>query len=518
MLSIKPKKGMASPVINTIIALAIAAVVLILVFMFLRTGFSKAGSIAEMDELGDCDRDKVANYRDKCPCLSTKGIEEDKLAGCPLGTSPEEADYDAKTCSYFASKSNPDNFVPKCDQDDQDLCLTRCDKVNGELPDLPESAGKGIAGNYDLGIKAFSLSVAGESKPLVNNQLDLDLKGEEKAELTLEPTIINYGADAANLPFYLGLKICSSKNKKECTSATLTSGASGNRAWSLKNLGAGESKKLEKQSFQIGLGDYCDGQGDTGCFVKIVVDSENNLAETEELNNDQSFFLVLSNKKMNEGTFTKYKAIELVFDADGEATPQDSPIAQMCSGYIGQKSDSDGYECDSAGFEAPNYALNCESGEFPSEKDPFPSGKGCLLVVSEEDEVDYDCGYAGAENGVIIDTLTSNRITSFKTPFLNTDGTDAANALIYKWKALESGSLLCNAGEWHLCNNEANFQSVIINEISFICKIKDGLRINFFLNFKFMNSDENNKQESDHGGFFSHYTSSYHHLCSSLLC
>ncbi|HLD72098.1 MAG TPA: hypothetical protein VJA23_00785 [Candidatus Nanoarchaeia archaeon] len=463
------KKATTSKVIGVIISLIFAVIIILVVIPWVVSSFQKLNPI---DEMGDCDRDNVNNFRDKCPCLSTKGVEEEKLPGCPLGTSPDEADYDTKSCSYFVSKSNPDNFVPKCDQDDEDLCMTKCDKVNGELPDLPESAGKGIAGNYDLGIKEFSLSVAAESKPLVNNQLDLDLKGEEKAELTLEPTIINYGADAANLPFYLGLKICSSKNKKECTSATLTSGTSGNKAWSLKNLGAGESKKLEKQTFQIGLGDYCDGQGDTGCFVKIVVDSENNLAETEEFNNEKSFFLVLSNKKMKEGTFTKYKTIELVLDADGDATPQDSPISQMCPGYIGQKSDSDGFGCDSAGFEAPNFAYNCESGEFPSEKEPFSPGKGCLLVVSEEDEMDYDCGYAGAENGVIIDRLTPNKITSFKTPFLNTDGTDAANALTYKWKALESGSLLCNADQWHLCDTKANFQSVIINEVSFICKEK----------------------------------------------
>ncbi len=465
MLSIKFKKGMSSPVINTIIALLIAVVVLILVFMFLRTGFSKVGPIAEMDELGDCDRDKVANYRDKCPCLSTKGIEEDKLPGCPLGTSPEEADYDAKSCSYFASKSNPDHFVPKCDQDDEDLCMARCDKVNGELPDLPESAGKGIAGNWDVGIKEFSLSIAGEPKLLVNNQLELDLKGAEKAELIIEPTLINYEKQPVDLPFYTGLKICSSKNKKECTSATLISGASGNKAWSLNSLGAGESKKLEKQTFQIGLGDYCDGQGKTGCFVKLVADSENNLGETDDINNEKSFFLILSNKKMKEGTFTKYKAIELVIDDDGDADPQEQTIQEPCSGFIGQVSDSDGYTCNSLGE-------SCESGKFPSNKDPFPPGGGCLVVVSEADTITNDCGYGGVNDGTILESLASTKLSSWKTQFQNTAGNDAQNALTYNWKALESGSLLCNADQWHLCNTEANFQSIIINEASFICKEK----------------------------------------------
>jgi len=87
---------------STIVVFAIIIIVFIILIAVFSKYFAKeAGTVGEqLDSLGDCDKDGVANFLDKCPCLAFKeGEQSDKYAGCPNNTEPKKCtDEEIKTC------------------------------------------------------------------------------------------------------------------------------------------------------------------------------------------------------------------------------------------------------------------------------------------------------------------------------------------------------------------------------------------------------------------------------------
>ena len=452
--------------VGLIVSLVIGLALVIFVLMWARGAFIKAQPGQYISELEDCDRDRVPNFRDKCKCTSTGGVEAESLPGCPKGTTPQQAEKDSAECEHLAPKDKPSTFTPECPEKDKEKCITKCDYVHNTIPALPEEAGKGLAGNWDVTVGSYKLYRNNQEMVVTNERVDILLSEETFLDLEIEPAINNAGAEAASIDFSVGVYVCSDKNKEECTPAILASGERGDKAWSVKGLGSGETRQLPKQTFHIGKSDFCSGKAGK-CFIKIMADTTKNLAEKEEFNNGKYFYLSIEGKQKAETPFSKFKSIELVINDEGDADPESKPIEQMCLDFIG---DGDVFKCSSKDN-------SCGKGEFPyTQQDgdavAWDNLKGCLLVVSEEDTASNNCGYAGAENGVTLDYLAHEKLEPLRFPFRNTDGDDANNALAYQWKSLPQGSLLCNLGEWYLCDESTDFQRVFIGNADFLCKDK----------------------------------------------
>ena len=80
--------------------LVVLAVLVIAIAIIARLGTTGKQAQGLYDS-GDCDNDNAWNIIDRCPCLSTLGLESNDLRGCPLGTTFDEAGSDAQTCQWF---------------------------------------------------------------------------------------------------------------------------------------------------------------------------------------------------------------------------------------------------------------------------------------------------------------------------------------------------------------------------------------------------------------------------------
>jgi len=83
----KNKKAFELP--QYVVGFAIAMIVLVVVVFIFRSGIGKEKDILEeqIDSFGDCDKDGVQNFLDKCPCIAfEEGNENLDARGCPAGT------------------------------------------------------------------------------------------------------------------------------------------------------------------------------------------------------------------------------------------------------------------------------------------------------------------------------------------------------------------------------------------------------------------------------------------------
>ncbi|MEK6845611.1 MAG: hypothetical protein AABY26_02535 [Nanoarchaeota archaeon] len=262
----------------------------------------------------------------------------------------------------------------------------------------------------------------------------------------------------------------------------MAGGETGKKAWVINGLfNDGQNSNLPVQEFKIGAnGDYCDGKASASCYLRILADSEDKFWEGAEKEKDNQLWLYVSvtNQKVTTSTTVKKnRAIELVINDEGSADPEQKAIEQVCLGYIGYTEDSDGYTCNS--FETSSTTVaTCASGELPSEKGkdhsaPWSSSKGCLVVVTEDDPMNNDCGYFGADDSEVVDTLVPNKITKIKTNFIEVDGGggDAHNALAYQWSSSpDFGSQLCKSDWWYQCDQSAENQMVVLGEVRYRCE------------------------------------------------
>ena len=129
----------ASTQIWWILASAIIAVILIFwIVPFIQRAIEPLS--ASFDELGDCDKDHVNNFRDQCPCLSTKGIESEKLPGCPITATKEISEKDKAEWAMFSSAALIKAMLPVLDSLEMAVATKIEEKFHGE-------------GEYDDGIE-----------------------------------------------------------------------------------------------------------------------------------------------------------------------------------------------------------------------------------------------------------------------------------------------------------------------------------------------------------------------------
>lgn len=99
------KSGAAA--IEIIVALVVALVLAyFIISRIIIGGGGKTVSAVEerFSDLEDYDADLVANFQDRCPCIPWGGKEQEGLAGCPQGTTAEQARQNVK---QFREKNCP---------------------------------------------------------------------------------------------------------------------------------------------------------------------------------------------------------------------------------------------------------------------------------------------------------------------------------------------------------------------------------------------------------------------------
>ncbi len=429
-----------------ILASAVIAFILVFFFIpFIQRAITPLGQA--FDELGDCDKDHVNNFRDQCPCLSTKGVESEKLPGCPVTTTKEKSEQDKKECKMFVSKEDATKYVETCDQDDKSKCTIKCNQVQQDATEVPESSGKGVAGNWDVTFGQIKYSDKKGEVAVKNGRLDFDLKvdastKQEYLSLTIEPSIKNIRSQAIGNDFIISVEICDA-NKQKCAPLKTKSGTKSSKAWIVNGLEADNKEKtLPKMEFIVGKGDYCDGEGDTSCYLKLTVDAAFNLAEHDEFNNEESVFLSLKNKGFNPYDFKKHQ-LEAIVDDNSEGESIDKYYSNLEELRVSGKLDKD----------------------IPT---MYPAAGNCWVIGKDEDPAFDNYGAIIIPQGVIISNLKSKKlIPTIGEPFGDVNGIAALQE--YLWKADSKGSLLCKENHWLLCDSAAADKIVEVNNKKFRC-------------------------------------------------
>lgn len=420
------KKGFA---MEELVKIVIPIIVLLIIGAVLLTKYGPLGKkTTELADFDDCDKDKVANYFDKCPCLSTAGAEEEALPGCPKGTSIAQAQQDMQSCG------KPD---PACLLENKEDCPTHCQNVLGKAIELPSAEITGRAGDWDVIITTFYTKVDSAEQ----TQHVIDLENQEEGEVSVSFTLKNGGTQSFIESVKAQIEICD-LDKRNCRSTDSVTTLPGMQGGSEVSLG---------ETITVGKQDACDGQGEVRCYLKLVADKDGSLNEgaAGEQNNEAFIFLILKNQKFQEFGFTKYKSIEIFGGDDGSASPQQAIIRQTCLGFVGR-------DCEAAG--------GCQ-GDFPTEL----TTRGCWVMISEDDTLTDpdDCGQAAAEEGFVLDSLAYKQINHYGY-LTNTNEDEPKNLLEWQWKG-STGSLLCKQGEWYLCSASANDQLLLAGSARYRC-------------------------------------------------
>jgi hypothetical protein len=485
--TINNKKGASTFLITFLVIAAIAFVAGFLIMgggskalakLFGLTGDGISG-ISE-----DCDKDDINNDFDACPCTPTLGDGDQRSAyiGCPKGTSNEARIKDKEEC--FGYQTAPlGKVTSSCTEDDEDQCKTKCDWVNQvsiviETEEDGTPLDLGIEGDYDLTVSKFEVfeydttkfddSSGGQSVKYVE---DLE-NSSSQIGLYITFEVKNIGSQETVTTFNARFYVCDG-NKDNCKeiknfkSGDISSD-NGNPGFTFKPLGSQKSFIQKKQVIFVGTeGDYCDGPRKQTCYVKVKIDHKNALKETNEKNNEAGVYVTLENQKVREGNFKTFESIELVVEDPDNANPFTKQIEQTCPGYIGDTGDTSLFACDSI--------TSCDEGEYP---DASPKNinwnkrsQGCLIVAGNLDGLD-SCSYAGAADGVIINTKKTTEFKEFKTQRVvtKTDEEEALTPFLYPWTSLSEGSLMCKSGDWYLCKDENKDQILVIGEKVFVCE------------------------------------------------
>ena len=443
--------------------------ILIPVLVFIIIGFvifvkynplgTQVGSI--IDELGDCDRDRVANMFDKCPCLTTGGEEETSLRGCPKGTTPAQSEENIRTCSQFVDAVTGESLGKMICPDGM-VCSTRCDYIEGTVVVVEEvEEAKGVPTNGNL--KITELKINAESKP----SHSFDLQQGKYQQVLVSLKYINDGIEEINYPFYIRFRTCSIDDDSYCFNKKFVlNGIEADFLQITRSTQVDKEYSTDDLIMYLGKdGDVCDTSNK--CSLKAIIDSGADIGEQIETDNEIKTYIYLTNQVDQEFSFDKVWTIELVIDDYGTPNPEEKEIEQTCSvgdkedGYIGDDGEYP-YQCPSAG-------TSCGKDEFPNKEDTFPEEKGCLFVVTNF-AGNNDCGFGGAEDGFILDIIDPHKFSSLKSSFKNTDGDKAGSALEYLWTAKDNeGSLICKEGYWEVCNEEAEGQFLYLKEKVFRC-------------------------------------------------
>ncbi|MBU0470178.1 MAG: hypothetical protein KKA62_05640 [Nanoarchaeota archaeon] len=453
------------------IILVIATVMVIVIYFLPR--ISEAGQKAsQLFNDGDCDADNVINSIDRCPCLTTAGLEHNTLRGCPLSITELEANRDKQSCGWFMTSENScsgfdvncyekDNtaFVSTCGSKNENKCVEkangkykmRCDQVTETAVQVTLKKEQGLAGKWDLVPKEVKLlegSVEkGKAETGSYGSASFDL-GSSKTSQEVKLTVDVHNVGEENIPksFTITVQVCNENRKEDSCVDKATK--------SLEPL-ASQRHRSEEISFTIGSeGDSCDGEGDLQCSIRVHIDSKDTLQELDENNNDAWIFVTLKNKKGEQVDWIKYQSIELNAQDDENQENYIGQVFQTCKEFVGESS-------------CPSKDNDC-NGEGEHSKALLTAG--CLVALSEEDLSENDCGWAGAKIGSVIPNLGGKKIER-ATPITMPDGKDVEALFNYKWHSKAEGSLLCGLDKsWYLCDQAREGKVLVAGGERFRCK------------------------------------------------
>jgi len=491
-------KGGAS--ITVLVFLALGVFVLIFGYGLTSNTGKIAGDVKEAFNYEDCDGDGVKNIHDKCAgqAMGVKGhSDQTKFRGCPA-SNPQLENYDSLYKLYQVGDGEEIKFYPICEDSGlKDKCVTKKESKNYqnkcqyiELSSLvtsiadspkdgetgvPTIAGVpttgGISTAADLKLIRYEVSAGEGDQNGFWNINEKNVKEEKKAIVDLKDkigkssthkiTIKNVGTEKITKSFKIKIEACNSKRANCFERKTIEFN---------KEIDVGKDETISKVITIAEKGDFCHVSTGTGeCYYKVTLDSTGQMNE-DKSNNIGGVMIVIKNPEFSN-KYKEYWAIEIAGDGD----PQNADIDEHCKGYIGDTNNKNMFKCLSK-------RSNCDEGEYPYAKkdDNVPAwstSKGCLIVVAELDASDDDCGYAGANDGQMIYSMTYSKLDNLKTSF---KGDSHAKKLMgWSWRTGNSYppagnfGFVCKKGRWYRCESGMDYE--VTEENDYICRCKNSI-------------------------------------------
>ena len=304
------KKG-ANQLFWILMVAFIAIVAGILIMIWFRGGGDKSFLIVtdKLNDFGDCDRDKVANMFDKCPCLSTENVGDEDLRGCPKGTTNDKSEWDKQTCMWFIPPGgDPDNPVEECP--DNTECESRCETIKKVAVDLPSVPVNSIAIDGDLQVTTLTIKSQKVSPVTLGGKYIADLEGANSQWISIESGYVykcdNCDDESITKNFDIRAVVCN-KFKKNCEQKTIydadDDSSDSYSVWGITKQVKADTPGIIKGYVLVGdLGDACDGEGTTECWLQIEVNYDGVLAEKDPANNKAGIDVVLKNKELFESS------------------------------------------------------------------------------------------------------------------------------------------------------------------------------------------------------------------------
>ena len=462
-------------VMKQLVILIIPLLVLILIGVLLFPKFSPAiAGVSKLADFEDCDKDKVQNYFDKCPCIAAFGSEAEDLRGCPKGTSLNKSISDRLTCNWFIT-ADPDKPVENCGKDNANGCVldaegnpkTRCGVVKEsaiEYSDVSDASTEGIDSDAatvtsNLGFVDLKVYKVGEPNPELEFKRgevkSLEHKGGIFAPIQISGTINNTGTVNIVNRFNIEVSVCNSagsncQRKNMYSSASTDSSGSPTGSptlvYDFNGLNAGNSAELKKQYIFVGSqGDYCDGPEEKyECVVKLSIKGINDVDNSD---NEISFVVHYQDQVYDPKFELRWYQLEFVTD-DGSNGGFYDHFCERCNVE-----------------EARNKFYNRwgkHGGEYPSES----SGDNCVVFACEDDDPYEDLGSGEVPSGTILSSKAE------KISWTNPKGApDAINGFEENtWKAQADGELVCYNSAWYWCSQSSENGLIVVGNDYFLCK------------------------------------------------
>ncbi len=469
------KKGMA---MSTLVKMIIPLIVLVIIGIALFPKFNPmVSSATELADFGDCDKDKVQNYFDKCPCITTLSDESEDLRGCPKGTSVNKSNWDQQTCNWFITNlEDPEKDpVESCGEDNESGCAgvggvegvykTRCGHVGEtaiELPTIEQADEDAVTINTNVALE--SLTVNKWDNP---NWLNSDLfferaqgpstswshKGGHFNWIQIKPNISNTGNIKVANTFNVEVQVCNSAGTK-CKRKNLydSSGTDSHGAptgtpipvYSVNGLDVNESDG-ENKFVQIGYnGDYCDGLGDHDCLVKLKIYGIKDIDKTD---NEISFVFKYTDQIHNPKMSLTWYQLEFVVGNNGDNDEYDN-FCQKCT--ISQAKNKF-YK-----------KWGAHHGAYPDSA----SGNNCVIFAVDDDGGMEDLGSGEVQEGFIL-----HADKSVKLSLTNVQGEVDAYTGVQKRNAAAQtdGDVICYNNAWYWCSKSSNDELVVVGNDYYVC-------------------------------------------------
>jgi len=496
------KKGI---VMARLVRIIIPLLVLLIIGAVLLTKYGPvAAQVTDLVDSGDCDNDRVANMFDDCPCMSTLSNPDEELRGCPKGTSIEKSEWDKKTCSWFVNildENNPIEKIETCKEENSNCqeegegYLTRCGDIKQKVKAVSDDVKEGeIEVNSDLTILSFPMVSTNNLKvrktPTVQSpvSISIDLNNQEEfATVKYYLQIQNLGPEEIFEKFRTRLYVCD-RNKNNCEDIKFYEDEFFSKSYPayFKDGFSVGFYRYDDDYLKIGHeGDYCDGPGERVCYLKVVVDADNLLEETNEFNNEMWIRVTIENQKFEQGSFESFKSIRIRAPEDTSGSRE----VDLCGGYWVEDIDNlGGYAEGVTKICAPGDACD---GDYHRPDSSGWTNSGCWVVIAEE-ESRNDCGETLANIGFFLDIDDPKSIDwSREAGYYSFPKEPDPKELLdnsHVWYAPPEGSLLCSdtgsngdtgddddetSDNWERCDSSHDGKMVQLGDGSlFLCRDK----------------------------------------------